>query len=587
MPGQYREADVFEKIVVANRGEIAVRVIRTCRDLGITSVAVYSPADHGALHVRLADEAYALPGDTPAESYLDIASILEIAVTSGAQAVHPGYGFLAENAEFARAAAAAGIVFVGPRPETIDLMGSKIASRLAAEAAGVPGVPGHSEPIATPDEIIAFGESVGWPVAVKASYGGGGRGMKVVAGPADAAGAFESARREAEAAFGRGELYLERYLVRPRHIEVQIVGDVTGRVVALGERDCSLQRRHQKLVEETPAPGITDDLRAAMAAAAVSIGKACRYESTGTVEFLYESGEFFFLEMNTRLQVEHPVTEMVTGLDLVALQLAIAAGESLPDGIDAITPRGHAIEVRINAEDPTAGRFLPSPGTISALEFPAGPGVRVDAGYTAGDAVSPTFDNLVAKLVTYGATRDQARRRMVRALGETTVAGIATTIPALQLLVSSALFATGEHSTISVEHEIDLSGVTSTPSEGDPSGQARTLEHVEVEIDGRRYGVRIWLPALAAPPNAARFRPGSHRGVTAVVDGTITVPMQGTIVEVRVAEGDTVAEGDVLCVLEAMKMENPIHSPGAGTIVELRVQIGDSLGAGDIVARIE
>ncbi|HVX20206.1 MAG TPA: acetyl-CoA carboxylase biotin carboxylase subunit [Acidimicrobiales bacterium] len=591
---------MLKKVLIANRGEIAVRVIRTCRELGVATVAVYSDLDRDALHVRLADEAYALGGQTAAESYLNTEAILGAIERSGADAVHPGYGFFSENPDFARAITERGVTFIGPPPEAMEVMGDKISSRLAAAEAGVEGVPGRSEPLASPDEVVAFGEEHGWPVAIKAAYGGGGRGMKVVRAAGEAAEAVESAQREAQAYFGRPEVYVERYLSWPRHIEMQVLADTHGNVLWLGERDCSCQRRHQKLVEESPAPAFPEEVRQAMGAAAVKVSKACGYVNAGTVEFLYQDGEFYFLEMNTRLQVEHPVTELVTGLDLVAWQLRIASGEALPFGQDDIDRRGHAIEVRINAEDPSGGKFLPSPGTITRFAAPSGPGVRLDAGYESGDTVSQHYDNLVAKLVVWAEDRELARRRMLRALEETTVEGVATTIPAEVAILAHPDFAEAKHSTKWVEDTLDLSGLVVEPG-GVPApaedGTERVLREVTAEVDGRRYGLKLWVPdpgvAVVAGGGSARVAAGPKRratgggGAAAAGSGTVTVPMQGTIVKVLVAEGDAVEAGQTVCVLEAMKMENAINADKAGTVKEIRVAAGDSVGGGDVVAVIE
>ncbi len=597
---------VLDKVLIANRGEIAVRVMRTCRELGIATVAVYSDLDREAMHVRMADEAYALGGQTAAESYLNTGAILTAIERSGADAVHPGYGFFSENADFARAVTGQGVTFVGPPPEAMEVMGDKISSRLAAAEAGVAGVPGRSEPLTDAAEVVTFGEEHGWPVAIKAAFGGGGRGMRVVRSAAEAAEALESAQREAQAYFGRPEVYVERYLSWPRHIEMQVLADTHGTVLWLGERDCSAQRRHQKLIEESPAPAFPDDVRRAMGEAAVKVSAACGYVNAGTVEFLYQDGEFFFLEMNTRLQVEHPVTELVTGLDLVAWQLRVAAGERIPFGQDDIERRGNAIEVRINAEDPAGGRFTPSPGTVTAFDPPAGPGVRLDAGYAAGDTVSQYYDNLVAKLVVWAEDRDLARRRMLRALEETRIEGVATTIPADVAILEHPDFAEARHSTKWVEETLDLSsvGAANPPGAagdaGDTGGggvEERVLREVTAEVDGRRYALKLWVPAGTAGDGGAAGAAGgagprarqrqAHHAGAASGSGSVTVPMQGTIVKVLVSVGDTVEAGQTVCILEAMKMENAINAERDGTVSEVRVAAGDAVGGGDVVAVIE
>jgi acetyl-CoA/propionyl-CoA carboxylase biotin carboxyl carrier protein len=600
---------VLSKVLIANRGEIAVRVIRTCRENGIATVAVYSDLDRDSMHVRLADEAYALGGQTASESYLNTPKILEILARSGADGLHPGYGFFAENADFARAVQEAGVTWIGPPPSAIEVMGDKISSRLAAQRADVASVPGTTEVLTSADEVIAFGNRVGWPVAIKAAYGGGGRGMRVVASAEDAPAALESAQREAEKAFGRPESYLERFLTWPRHVEVQIFADMHGNIVYLGTRDCSAQRRHQKLIEEAPAPDIPPETLKAIGEAAVKVASACGYVNAGTVEFIYQDGEFFFLEMNTRLQVEHPVTEAVLGRDLVELQLQIASGESLPFEQKDVSLNGHAIEVRVNAEDPAGGRFVPSPGTISRFRRPDGFGVRADAGYDEGDTVSQFYDNLIGKVITWGSDREAARRRMVRALRETEIAGVATTIPADIAILEHEDFIAVRHSTNWVEQKLDLSGLVSASApagvpDGDTS-QAKVQRDVDVEVDGRRFQVRLWVPDIASDPARDRSRssagggavPGrssrprrsgpsdsahSHGGAS----GNVAVHMQGTIVKVLVAVGQEVEAGQAVVVLEAMKMENNITAEASGTVTEIRVQPGDLVGAGDVVVVI-
>jgi len=583
---------VLQKILIANRGEIAVRVMRTCREMGITTVAVYSDVDRDALHVRFADEAYALGGQTAAESYLNQDKIIEVIQRSGADGVHPGYGFYSENADFARAITAMGVAWIGPPPEAIEDMGDKISARKAAARGDVASVPGTTDPVTGPADVIAFGEQYGWPVAIKAAYGGGGRGMKVVDSPEEAAAALESAQREALAYFGRDEAYLEKYLTHPRHIEIQVFADQHGNAVYLGDRDCSVQRRHQKLIEEAPAGDLPDEIRRAMGEAAVQVAKATGYVNAGTVEMLYQDGEFFFLEMNTRLQVEHCVTEMVTQLDLVREQIRVASGEVLSITQDEVTLTGHSIECRINAENAAKG-FLPSPGPINALHLPAGPGVRWDGGYEPGDEVSQYYDNLVGKLIVWAPDREQARVRMLRALDEFAIDGVHTTIPAQRIVLEHPDFASNTHSTRWLETQVDLSGLTS--SAGDTStteGEDLVAREVPVEVDGRRFGVKVWLPdapvaTASSAKRSAKPRPAGGSTGGSGGDGTITAPMQGTIVKVLVEAGQTVAEGDSLLVLEAMKMENSINAERAGTVKEIKVEPGQTVSAGDTLLTIE
>jgi len=592
---------VFSKVLIANRGEIAVRVIRACRELGIPTVAVYSELDRDALHVRLADEAFALGGRTAAESYLNTEAILDAIARSGADAVHPGYGFFSENADFARAITERGVTFIGPPPEAIEVMGDKISARLAAARGGVSGVPGTTEFITDASQVVAFGKEFGYPIAIKAAYGGGGRGMKVVPDEASIPSAIESAQRESKAYFGRDEIYMERYLEKPRHIEIQVFGDKHGNYVYLAERDCSAQRRHQKLIEEAPAPGLPDAVRTAMGEAAVAVARACGYTNAGTCEFLFQDGEFFFLEMNTRLQVEHPATELVTGLDLVEWQLRVAAGEKLPLSQEQVTVTGHAIEVRINAEDPAGGRFMPSPGPITKLRVPSGYGVRWDGGYEAGDEISQYYDNLVGKLICWGRDRDVAIARTIRSLREFEIAGVATTIPADIAILEHPDFSAIEHSTKWVETTLDLSGIAS--DKGEPAAPAtedgeapRVRRTVDVEVDGKRFSVAMWVPesapvvAIAGGGGAAARAPRPRRsgsGGSGGGSGNVAVPMQGTIVKVLVAEGDVVEAGQTVCVLEAMKMENNIAAEKAGTVKAVKVSPGDTVGSGDIVVVIE
>ena len=582
---------MLKKILIANRGEIAVRVIRTAREMGIATVAVYSELDRNALHVRLADEAYALGGQTAAESYLNTESILDAIRKSGADGVHPGYGFFSENADFARAITEMGVAFIGPPPEAIVEMGDKVSSRKAALRGGAPIVPGTTEFVTTAKEIQDFGNDFGWPIAIKAAFGGGGRGMKVVQSSDQVQEAMDSAQRESKAFFGRDEIYVERYLTWPRHIEVQLVGDKHGNVVWVSTRDCSAQRRHQKLIEEAPAPGLPDGVEEAMGEAAVKAAKAVGYYNAGTVEFIFQDNDFFFLEMNTRLQVEHPVTEVITGIDLVEWQIRVASGEKLPMTQKQVAARrnGHGIEVRINAENPTAGKFLPSPGTITKLTTPDGFGTRFDGGYEAGDTVSQYYDNLVGKLIVWGKDRDTAIARTIRALDEMVIEGVHTTIPADLAILRHPDFSAVTHSTKWVEETLDLSGMVSTTGGTATNDEGLVERATTIEVNGKRFDVKMWVPEFASGPVKKSNKPtrGSGGSGGSANSGEVAAPMQGTIVKVSVEVGQEVAVGDSVVVLEAMKMENQITAEKAGKITKVNVKVGDKVGSGDILVVIE
>jgi acetyl-CoA/propionyl-CoA carboxylase, biotin carboxylase, biotin carboxyl carrier protein len=574
---------MFDKVLVANRGEIAVRISRTLRELGAGSIAVYSEADRGSLHVAYADEAFLIGPPPAAESYLKIDTLVETALRAGAQAVHPGYGFLAENAAFARAVRDAGLVWIGPPPDAIDLMGEKTRARTVMQRAGVPIIPGTTEPVESVDELLSLGESIGYPLLIKAAAGGGGKGMEVVETAAQAERAFETARRQGQSYFGNPDVYVEKLIVDPRHVEVQVLADAHGNVVHLGERDCTIQRRHQKLVEETPSPAVDDELRARIGKIGVEAALAAGYVSAGTIEgLLTADGEYFFMEMNTRIQVEHTVTEMVTGLDLVREQVLIALGEPLSFTQEEVSLRGHAIECRINAEDASRG-FLPAPGLVTAYREPAGPGVRVDSGVEAGREVVGAYDPMISKLIVHGVDREHARRRMLRALGEYVIEGPSTLIPFHTALLEHDCFIRGETCAGIVE-SLDLDGDRS--SNKLLLAQGGSVERVRtVEVDGRRFEVRVTEPEAPwlelARRRRERVRAGGGRGTDVVVS-----PMQGTVLSVAVAEGDEVEAGALICIVEAMKMENEVHAHRAGTVSELSVAPGEPVANGQTVCVI-
>jgi acetyl-CoA/propionyl-CoA carboxylase biotin carboxyl carrier protein len=578
-------------LLIANRGEIAVRVIRAARQLGLRTIAVYGDGEQDALHVRLADDAWRLDSAAPIP-YLDQDAILRVAAEAAADAIHPGYGFLAENAGFARACADAGLVFVGPPPDAIAAMGDKIEARRLAAAAGVPMVAGTEGPVASAEEARAWADAHGYPVAIKASGGGGGRGFRVARSAAEIAEAFTGASGEAGRFFANPEVYLERYLDDPRHIEVQLMADSHGNVIAVGDRDCSIQRRHQKLIEEAPAPGIPAETRAAMAEAAVALARAVGYVSAGTVEFLLGAdGTFAFLEMNTRIQVEHPVTEMTTGIDLVREQLLVAAGEPLSFGLDAVAANGHAIEVRLNAEDP--GRnFTPTPGTITAFHAPAGMGVRVDSAAYSGATIPPTYDSMIAKVVAWGRDRDEATARLVGALEELQVEGVPTTREFALNVLRHPAWSADSPATTFLERWPE---VIPPPSEAPASAVAESTapETVVTEVNGRRFTVRVHgLPARSAATAssaASRSRPNapkSSRDGAGASGPTLRSPLHGSLVRVLVTEGDTVTRGQPICVVEAMKMENDVVAHRDGTLEKLLATAGATVSVGDALAEI-
>ena len=561
---------MFSRILIANRGEIAVRIARTCRDLGVQTVAVYSDADVGARHVEAADQAVHLPGVAPQETYLNLPAVLAAAHSTGAEAIHPGYGFFSERADAAEAIIGAGLTWIGAPAEATRAVGDKVEARRLAQSAGVPVVPGTVDPVETPEGVHAFAKEHGYPIAIKAAGGGGGRGMRVVHSSEEIDSAFEGATREATAYFGSPGVYLERYLVDPKHVEVQILAPAPAETMWLGARDCSLQRRHQKLVEETPPPRFAEVVPD-MGRAAAAVGDACGYIGAGTVEFLMDGeGRFYFLEVNARLQVEHTITEEVLGIDLVACQLRVASGEPLGFEQKDLQPRGHAIECRINAEDPSR-KFAPRPGTITSYSEPSGEGVRVDSGYGQGDTIPPAYDSLVSKLITWGSDREEARLRMLRALREYVIEGVATTIPAHLALLEAPEFVDGSYTTRTVE-EGDIIELKPPPGGGvteeAPGGPVLLVEGTTA---------RLWHPAMPIGTAAAG----------AAASGAVVAPMHGTILEVLAKEGDQVEAGAAVAVLEAMKMETRVAAPMSGRVSNVAVAVGDVVEAGQSIATIE
>jgi acetyl-CoA/propionyl-CoA carboxylase biotin carboxyl carrier protein len=585
---------MFEKVLIANRGEIAIRVIRTLKEMEIGAIAVYSEADRDARHVREADEAYLLGPAVPAESYLNVDKILAVAAESGAAAIHPGYGFLAENAPFARAIGATDITWIGPPADAIDAMGSKTRAREIMQKAGVPIVPGATEPSETVADAAELAEEIGFPIACKAAGGGGGKGFRVAMTSDELADAFEGAAREGEKFFGDATVYLERYLDDPRHVEVQILADGHGSVIHLGERDCSIQRRHQKLIEEAPAPHVDEEMRERIGKIATDAAEAVDYRGAGTVEGMQVGEDYFFLEMNTRVQVEHCVTEMVTGIDIVREQIRIAAGEPLSIAQDEMVMRGHAIECRINAEA-AHKKFAPAPGRIGAYLEPSGPGVRVDSGLEAGGEVTPLYDPMVAKLITWDVDRETATRRMIRALGEYEIEGLTTLIPFHETILATEQWARGETCRDLLEDPEWIkslpTGDPASPAEGDDEADTTEREY-KVEVGGRLYPVKVIGAALGgngAVPAAGKRPPKRERkaGSAAASGNDVVAPLQGSIFKVEVAEGDEVDEGALLVVIEAMKMENEITAHKAGKVTSLAVEVGASINAGDAIATIE
>ncbi len=584
---------MFDKVLVANRGEIAIRVFRTLRELGIGAVAVYSEGDHEALHVAYSDEAFLL-GPTPAaESYLHVERILDAAQRAGAQAIHPGYGFLAENAGFARAVEEAGFVWIGPPPAAIELMGNKTAARTAMRNAGVPIIPGTTDPIGSVEELLGLGEEIGYPLLIKAAAGGGGKGMEVVEEPGDAERAFETAQRQGQSYFANPDVYVEKLIVDPRHVEVQVLADAHGNVIHLGERDCTIQRRHQKLVEETPSPAVSPELRERIGSIGVEAARACGYRSAGTIEgLLTRDGEYFFMEMNTRIQVEHTVTEMVTGLDLVCEQIRVALGEPLTLRQEDVRMSGHAIECRINAEDASRG-FLPAPAPVTGYREPAGPGVRVDSGVAAGYEVSASYDPMIAKLIVHGVDREHARRRMLRALDEFWIEGPTTLIGFHKALLSHPCFVSGETCHGIVESEelaaraAELDGVVAQPTGASAATNGKVERVRTVEVDGRRFEVRLSEPEPEWRALAQRRRERVRAaGAGGAGHDAVVSPMQGTALSVRVSDGDEVEPGQVLCIVEAMKMENEVHAHRAGVVSQLSVEPGQPVSTGQVICLI-